>query len=69
MSAPTNSYLPTPVSVQQGTVDVVSGASEPAKEKEIYNLSYFLAAMQSAIASSSSWAAFQTAMAALPPTP
>jgi hypothetical protein len=69
MSAPTNSYLPTPVSVQQGTVDVVSGASGPAKEKEIYNVPYFLAAMQLAIASSTSWAQFQTAMSQLPSTP
>lgn len=69
MPNPTNSYLPTPVSVQQGTVDVVTGASEPAKEKELYNHSYFLTALQSAIASSSTWAAFQQAMAALPPTP
>jgi hypothetical protein len=69
MSAPTNTYLPTPVSVQQGAVTVVTGASEPAKEKERYNLSYFLAAMQQAISSSTTWTQFQTAMAALPPTP
>jgi|HubBroStandDraft_6_1064221.scaffolds.fasta_scaffold385185_1 hypothetical protein len=69
MPAPTNSKLPTPVSVTQGTVTVVSGASEPAKEQEIYNLSYFLAAMQTALAGSSTLAAFQAAMAALPQTP
>ncbi|MFY9983497.1 MAG: hypothetical protein WAK31_02015 [Chthoniobacterales bacterium] len=69
MSAPTNTFLPTPVSVQLPAVDIVTGPSEPGKEQEIYNLSYFLAAMQTAIANSTSWAAFQTAMAALPPTP
>lgn len=68
MPTPTNSYLPVPVSIQQGTVDVVTGASEPAKEKELYDHSYFLVVMQSAIASSSTWAAFRTAMAALPPS-
>jgi hypothetical protein len=69
MPVPTNSKLPAPVSVQQGSITVVSGASEPAKEQELYNLSYFLASMQSALAGSATFAAFQTAMAALPSNP
>jgi hypothetical protein len=69
MPAPTNSPLPTPVSVTQGAVTVVSGASEPAKEQELYNLSYFLAAMQTALKNAATFAAFQASMAALPPTP
>jgi hypothetical protein len=69
MPAPTNSKLPAPVSVQQGSITVVTGASEPAKEQALYNHSYFLAAMQTALANSATFAAFQTAMAALPPTP
>jgi hypothetical protein len=69
MSAPTNSQLPVPVSVTQGSITVVSGASEPAKERAIYNHSAFMAAMQSALANSSTYATFQTAMAALPSTP
>ena len=69
MSAPTNSLLPVPVSLQQGSVTVVSGASEPAKEQELYNLSSFLAAMQLALKNAATFAAFQASMAALPPTP
>jgi hypothetical protein len=69
MPLPTNSPLPTPVSVQQGSIRVVTGASEPSKEQALYNHSYFLAAMQAALAGSSTFAAFQTAMAALPQTP
>jgi hypothetical protein len=68
MSA-TNSKIPAPVSVTQGTVTVVSGPSEPMKEAEIENLSAFLSQMQAAIAASTTYAAFQTAMAALPQNP
>jgi hypothetical protein len=69
MSAPTNTYLPTPVSVQQGAALIVTGASEPAKEKEIYNLSYFLTAMQAALAANTTYAGFAAAMLALPQNP
>jgi hypothetical protein len=69
MSAPVNSKLPVPVSVTQGSITVVSGASEPAKEAAIYNHSAFLAAMQTALASNTTYAGFAAAMLALPQTP
>ena len=69
MPAPTNSPLPTPVSVQQGSIRVVTGASEPAKEAAIYNHSYFLAAMQAALVANTTYAGFAAAMLALPQTP
>lgn len=67
--SPTNSKLPAPVSVIQGTVTVVSGPSEPMKEAEIENLSAFLAAMQAALAANTTYAGFAAAMLALPATP
>jgi hypothetical protein len=69
MPTPTNSKLPVPVSVTQGSITVVSGPSEVMKEQEIYNLSYFAAALQSAIAASTTWSEFQTACASLPANP
>ena len=69
MPTPTNSKLPVPVSVTQGSITVVSGPSEVMKEQEIYNLSYFLAAMQSALAANTTYAGFAAAMLALPQNP
>jgi hypothetical protein len=69
MPTPTNSLLPAPTSVTQGTITVKTGSNPTASEAELYNLSYFMAAMQTALANSSTFAAFQSAMAALPATP
>jgi hypothetical protein len=67
--ASTNSKIPAPVSVQQGSVTIVSGPTESMKEAELLNLSAFLGQMQAAIAANSTYAGFAAAMLALPATP
>ncbi len=69
MPTPTNTDLPAPTSVQQGVVTIKTGSNPPASEAELYNLSYFLSAMQAAIAASTTYAQFAAAMLALPQNP